>query len=144
VSGGKAHTDSHALPGLTRLLEELPPEHRSFLVRSDRGFGNDSILREMETHQQPYLFKLKQSKNVLRLLVRQFQREDWVDAGQGWKAVDTAAIAQSYRDRADAENGFDELKNQWGWGGYTTRDIARCCWRRSVGRFGMAVRASCT
>jgi hypothetical protein len=21
--------------------------------------------------------------------------------------------------RADAENGFDELKNQWGWGGFT-------------------------
>ncbi|EGQ64363.1 hypothetical protein GGI1_24981, partial [Acidithiobacillus sp. GGI-221] len=35
-------------------------------------------------------------------------------------------IAQMYRDRVDAENGFDELKNQWGWGGYTTRDLARC------------------
>ena len=35
-------------------------------------------------------------------------------------------IAQLYRDRADAENGFDELKNQWGWGGYSTRDLARC------------------
>ena len=31
-----------------------------------------------------------------------------------------------YRDRADAENGFDELKNQWGWGGFTTQDIERC------------------
>ena len=186
VSGGKAHTGSHALPGLSRLLEELPPEQRPFLVRGDCGFGNDTVLREMEARQQPYLFKLKQSKNVRRLLVRQFQRGDWVDAGQGWKAVedeiklagwertrrvvilrrpvkeelalarkkgkqvemlfpddagtvcyeyavlvagcpvDTAAIAQLYRDRADAENGFDELKNQWGWGGYTTRDIARC------------------
>jgi hypothetical protein len=28
------------------------------------------------------------------------------------------AIGQLYRDRADCENGFDELKNQWGWGGY--------------------------
>jgi len=36
------------------------------------------------------------------------------------------AIAQLYRDRADAENGFDELKNQWGWGGFVTRDLARC------------------
>jgi len=35
-------------------------------------------------------------------------------------------IAQHYRDRADAENNFDELKNQWGWGGYTTRDLKRC------------------
>jgi Transposase DDE domain group 1 len=35
-------------------------------------------------------------------------------------------IAQLYRDRADSENAFDELKNQWGWGGYTTQDLARC------------------
>jgi hypothetical protein len=36
------------------------------------------------------------------------------------------SMAQLYRDRADAENGFDELKNQWGWGGFTTQDIERC------------------
>ena len=35
-------------------------------------------------------------------------------------------IGQLYRDRADCENGFDEIKNQWGWGGYTTHDIERC------------------
>ena len=37
-----------------------------------------------------------------------------------------AAIGQLYRDRADCENGFDELKNPWGWGGYTTQDLERC------------------
>lgn len=35
-------------------------------------------------------------------------------------------IAQHYRDRADCENIFDELKNQWGWSGYTTKDMKRC------------------
>ena len=35
-------------------------------------------------------------------------------------------LGQLYRDRADAENGFDELKNQWGWGGFTTQDLTRC------------------
>ena len=35
------------------------------------------------------------------------------------------AIAQHYRDRADCENNFDELKNQWGWCGYTTHDLKR-------------------
>ena len=35
-------------------------------------------------------------------------------------------LAQLYRDRADSENNFDELKNQWGWGGFTTQDLARC------------------
>jgi hypothetical protein len=29
-----------------------------------------------------------------------------------------------YRDRADSENAFDELKNQWGW--VASRDLKRC------------------
>ena len=32
-------------------------------------------------------------------------------------------MPKHYRDRADAENCFDELKNQWGWGGYTSRRL---------------------
>ena len=35
-------------------------------------------------------------------------------------------LAQLYRDRGDSENPFDELKNHWGWGGFTTADLARC------------------
>ncbi|MDC8449086.1 MAG: transposase [Nitrospira sp.] len=41
-------------------------------------------------------------------------------------AYEMFALAQLYRDRADTENTFDELKNQWGWGGFTTQDLARC------------------
>ena len=36
------------------------------------------------------------------------------------------SIVQQYRDRADCENVFDEIKNQWGWGGYTTHEIKSC------------------
>jgi hypothetical protein len=36
------------------------------------------------------------------------------------------SLAQLYRDRADMENNFDELKNQWGWGGFVTKDLLRC------------------
>ncbi len=35
-------------------------------------------------------------------------------------------VAHLYRQRADVENAYDELKNQWGWGGFTTRDLLRC------------------
>ena len=35
-------------------------------------------------------------------------------------------MGQLYRDRADCENAFDELKNHWGWGGFTTQDLKRC------------------
>ena len=61
----------------------------------------------------------------------------WADAQPGTKVwefavlatsldLEVLSIAQLYRDRADAENAFDELKNQWGWGGFTTRDLKRC------------------
>jgi hypothetical protein len=39
--------------------------------------------------------------------------------------LDPWAMSQTYRDRGDCENHFDELKNQWGWGGFVTRDLAR-------------------
>lgn len=34
--------------------------------------------------------------------------------------------AQLYRDRADCENVFDEIKNHWGWSGFVTQDLKRC------------------
>jgi hypothetical protein len=41
-------------------------------------------------------------------------------------ADEIVTLGQLYRDRGDCENAFDELKNQWGWGGFTTHDLARC------------------
>jgi len=41
-------------------------------------------------------------------------------------SAEILSVAQLYRDRADCENCFDELKNQWGWGGFTTKDLKRC------------------
>jgi len=46
------------------------------------------------------------------------------------------ALAQLYRERADCENIYDELKNQWGWGGFTTKDLSRC---RTMARIGALV-----
>lgn len=39
---------------------------------------------------------------------------------------DIITLVQHYRDRADCENYFDEIKNQWGWGGFTTKDMKSC------------------
>jgi hypothetical protein len=36
------------------------------------------------------------------------------------------AIAPPDRDRGDAENHFDALKNQWAWSGFTRQDRQRC------------------
>jgi hypothetical protein len=41
-------------------------------------------------------------------------------------ASEVVTIVQHYRDRADCENNFDEIKNQWGWGGFVTQKIKPC------------------
>lgn len=40
------------------------------------------------------------------------------------EAFATQVMPKHYRDRADSENVFDELKNQWGWNGFTSRNLA--------------------
>ena len=193
VQPGKQTAAHHSLPGLWRLVDELPAPARPWLVRGDCHFGNERVLAEAESRSQTYLFKLRltrKPKDLIRLLERQ---GGWGPAGQGWEgqeatlkllgwsrarrvivirrprkptpaqagtplpeaarpwllpwseatvvagapeyeyavlvtslAENLLAVAQLYRDRGDAENNFDELKNQWGWAGFTTHDLLRC------------------
>jgi hypothetical protein len=68
-----------------------------------------------------------------RQLVLALPHDSVEQAGQLWEytvlitnaAYELGAIGQLYRDRCDSENGFDELKNQWGWSGFTTHDMHR-------------------
>lgn len=92
VQNGKAHAARHSLPRLIVLLQALPAEERPRLVRGDIAFGVDPVMSELEQMEQAYLFKLKQTTGVKRLIERL------------WRL----------------------LKNQWGWGGYTTQDLERC------------------
>ena len=188
VQGGKSTAAKHSLPRLRLLLDRLVPEERPALVRGDNAFGNEGVMAEMEEIEQPYLFKLRQTAGVKRLIERLWKQGDWQSVDQGFDAVEgklrltgwsgerrvvvlrwrvksslaaeasndnrqpelqfldasekaklweyvvlvtnadysLEAMGQLYRDRADCENGFDELKNQWGWGGYTTHDLERC------------------
>jgi len=188
MQSGKAGAAKHSLPRLRLLIERLPPDKRPIMVRGDNAFGNERVMLEMEEIGQRYLFKLRQTAGVKRMIERQWKEGEWVNVGQGFDAVESTlqltgwsrkrrvvvlrrrvkgslavetnnesqqqtlhfidsaekaklweyavlvtnadypleAMGQLYRDRADCENGFDELKNQWGWGGYTTHDIERC------------------
>ena len=36
------------------------------------------------------------------------------------------ALSRACRDRGDCENDFDEYKNQYGWGGFVTKDLKPC------------------
>ena len=73
-------------------------------------------------------------KNALVLVQPEFEFvEDKV--GRYWDCcalvtndenLDAASLAQIYRDRGDCENNFDEYKNQYGWGGFVTKDLKPC------------------
>ena len=76
VHNGKAHAAKHSLPRLCALLEGLRPEHRPVLVRGDNAFGNEGVMADLEALEQPYLFKLRQSAGVKRLIERQWSRRE--------------------------------------------------------------------
>jgi len=69
--------------------------------------------RQLQLELQPAVFEAGEKLWEYAVLVTDVQ-------------VPIEAVAQLYRDRADAENAFDELKNQWGLSGFTTQDIKRC------------------
>jgi len=188
VVAGNEHTSKHFAPGLWALLDRIPRDLWPALLRADAGFGNEPIMREAERRGLAYLFKLRLTANVKRMIERLSGQREWTEAGNDWQAKESllrlegwsrqrraillrrrvkgalampsnetpgqqrlsfveigagaevyeysvlvtsleeelASLGQLYRDRADSENIFDELKNQWGWGGFVTQDLARC------------------
>jgi hypothetical protein len=188
VLPGDAHTSKHGAPGLWALIDRLPRDLWPSLMRGDCGFGNEGVMREAEARGLSYLFKLRLTRNVRRMIEKLASTRAWNYAGQGFEAKEstvrlegwsrerrtivlrrrlkgavglsesepdgtpqlsfveigeaaevyeysvlvtsldeeTEAFGQLYRDRGDGENLFDEMKNQWGWGGFTTHDLAPC------------------
>ena len=197
VRAGNQTAPLYAQPELWAFVDGLAERDRPLFMRGDCHWGAEKAMVGAEERKLGYLFKLKQSANVKKLIGQIFGKEEWVEAGQQWqgredvlrlsgwsqerrvvvlrrplKSQPAAAaevvgkkkskrkaakqlsldlpeltyqgtqyeyavlvtsltdevrtIAQHYRDRGDAENNFDELKNQWGWAGFTTQDRKRC------------------
>jgi hypothetical protein len=170
------------------LLERLGRENWPAFIRGDRDWGTEGNMARAEQEGLGYLFKLRLTARVKKLIERLMGGAEWTDAGQGWQGAESQlrlsgwsrkrrvvvlrrpltqplavvdntnpeqlrlsftevtdevqvyeyavlvtsldaeilTLAQHYRDRADCENNFDELKNHWGWGGFTTQDLKRC------------------
>ncbi len=191
VQAGNQVSASFTAANMWQVLEKIPRNQWPAFLRGDNSFGTDGVMNVAEEKGLPYLFKLRQTKNVAKEIKNLMLSEGRIDAGQGWEGKESLiklhgwqklrriivlrkqilpsdaassvppsddpkqklltipgivekggdyeyavfvtsltdgimAIAQHYRDRADCENSFDELKNQWGWGGYTTQDLHRC------------------
>ncbi len=197
VQPGNQTAPLFAQPGLWTFVDGLEARSRPVFIRGDCHWGSEKAMAGAEERQLRYLFKLKQSANVKKLIGQIFRKEEWVEAGQQWQGREDVlqlsgwsrerrvvvlrrplrskpaaeaetvdkkkskrkaakqltldlpeltyqgtqyeyvvlvtsltdevrTVAQHYRDRGDAENNFDELKNQWGWAGFTTQDQKRC------------------
>ena len=189
VKAGDQSHSTHSLPGLLTLLTQLSAAARPKFVRGDMGWGTDTVMQDLENIRQDYLFKIRKSPNVVKLIQQHHGRGQWIPMQPGWEAKeaplqlqgwqnerrviivrrqlktdtilgiecdhkglnqvswlegaedirafeysvlvtslqqDLPALFQHYRDRADCENNFDELKNQWGWSGFTTQDVKSC------------------
>ena len=197
VQAGNRTAPLFAQPELWAFLDGLAEGDRPVFLRGDCHWGVENAMAGAEQRGIRYVFKLKQSANVKKLIGQVFKKPEWAEAGQQWQgrveelrlsgwskarrvvilrkplrskpAAETEVagkkkrgrkpskqltldlpevtyqgvqyeyvvlvtslpdevltIAQHYRDRGDAENNFDELKNQWGWAGFTTQDRKRC------------------
>jgi hypothetical protein len=188
VRSGKQHSATHSRENLWRVWDSLPKACRPWLLCGDASYGQEGLLAECEARGQKYLFRLRQSPGVKKLVRLLESQGGWRPAVHGYEgaegllqlsgwtakrrvivlrrrreppaarpAPDTApalpwpalavcgpepdyeyqvlvtnleeallSVAGLYGQRADAENVYDELKNQWGWGGFTTHDLLRC------------------
>ena len=192
TQAGNQCASEYAQPTLFGWLDARDRKLWPTFIRGDIAHGNERMMLGAEQRQLPYLFKLRQTKNVSRKigrLAKQGSKAEWNSTEQGWESLETTLrlegwtrerrvivsrrklpeekvgasstvnkqrclpgmiversggdwyeysvlvtsweewdlgrLTQEYRNRADAENMFDELKNQWGWTGYTTQDVKR-------------------
>jgi len=189
VQAGNQSSSAYSAPGLWALLQRIPHANWPAFIRGDSDWGSDAIMTEAEQLGIDYLFKLRQSANVKKLILQKHCESGWQRTHDGWEALSTelklstwkqlrrvvlvrrrlskniviapdsdkalpqqlslleppenmaayeysvlvtsldaevTTIVQHYRDRADCENNFDEIKNQWGWGGFVTQKIKPC------------------
>ncbi len=109
VQAGKRSSSAYTAPGLWTLLDRIPHAHWPAFIRGDSDWGSDTIMTEAEQRGVDYLFKLKKSPLVKKLIHQYHCKPGWEKTHEGF-----------------CENNFDEIKNQWGWCGFVTQKLAPC------------------
>ena len=86
VQAGNQSASSYTAPGLWSLLDRIPQEHRPTFIRGDCDWGNDTVMTEAEHRSMDYLFKLRQSKYVKKLILQNHCQPGCERMSWGWKA----------------------------------------------------------
>ena len=85
---GNESAAKYTMPGLWTFLEGLPREAWPAFIRGDCNYGTERDMCDAEARGVAYLFKLRQTANVKKLIQTVFSRGGWVPAGQGWEGVE--------------------------------------------------------
>ena len=96
VQAGNQMAASYSAPDLWKLLERLPRHQWPQFLRGDCNFGTDAVMSSAEAKQLPYLFKLKGTQNVKRLIEQLMVNSDWEPAGQGWTGQEALLQLQGW------------------------------------------------
>jgi len=89
VQAGNQTASSYAQPELWKFLDGLPEPSRPAFLRGDCAWGTERAMEGAEQRNIAYLFKLKQTANVKKLMGQTFGQPEWVDAGQGWQGLES-------------------------------------------------------
>lgn len=96
VQAGNLMAAKYTAPDLWALLERIPTSHWPQFIRGDCAFGTDGVMSAAEEKGVPYLFKLKLTKNIKRLIERLMFNQEWSSAEQGWEGQESAIQLQGW------------------------------------------------
>jgi len=85
VDSGNHTSAKYSMPGLWKVLDKLESKKLPEFIRGDCAFGNEPIINEAEERGIDYLFKLKQSSTIKKLLSEEYFSNDWEFAGNGYE-----------------------------------------------------------
>jgi Transposase DDE domain group 1 len=85
VQAGNQTAPSYAQPELWAFLDGLTEQQRPVFLRGDSQWGSEKAMVGAEQRKLDYVFKLKQSGKVKKLISQAFGKQDWAEAGQQWE-----------------------------------------------------------
>src|SRR5882762_851921 len=84
VQAGNQTAPLFAQPELWAFLDGLAERKLPIFLRGDSHWGAEKAMVGAEERELGFLFKLKQSVNVKKLIGQRFAKEEWEEAGQNW------------------------------------------------------------
>lgn len=97
VQAGNQTANEYAQPVLWGWLDARDRELWPALLRGDVAHGSENMMKEAEARKLPYLFKLKRSPGVLKLIAELgAKKAGWQEAGGHWKGIESSIRLQGW------------------------------------------------